>query len=1063
MAADSIDARTRAVDKMKAEPGKEMAAYQAAENQLLAIQAEQKQNLAMARAQSSATVQQNNTIAQAAEVMAAGGEAAQVQQVPVNAATQGVLGKYGMGPTVSKTTTRQNQTVTKQNITINNYNTTTNNTTNNVPNTGPVQGRPVVVNRDDTGRFKVWVNNVLAKQSEQAAIRDKEFAKRESALSRSANRMTRKLESISNNLSEKLDPRRMNSSLSSSFKTVLTMMGIGLVAKNWPKLVKIFVGLEKKITNFLEYIGILGRDGRKKAGKDSPLVDNIKYLLGGKRGSGKDVSLFTVFKEFFLGDGERLGLIELIREKIKLWAENRANALKSLKFPDVSMWKPSKSIQELAKYLGNAIQILVGGPNAAVSLAATQGREDAMEETTRSWGPGGNAAAFNSSGKVIGSDGKEHKTLTSDAAIERTRTLFKSDINDRGELSDNVAASIRQSSYTADDITGQNDHRKLNILAILEGMKNIEKSIDKFDHTAVDPSLLSALEKIGVDVSDIGKTTKKFRYVNVERTDREKELDGKEKLTHRLKLVEVDDPRYPEDKYPTITEAEGYWAFGKGKIPGLSKDGTVEYPILSKEDMGKIKTRLGAVSGNEKLSFDASDLASTKSFGEFMKTKSDRAVHETYTRSIEHAAAALDAQGDYEREQKALNDKSILHDSIERTKEVIIDPLKEKAQNTMESVENAIALDPSKGLFYRKSKKDQKKDFDKNDDAGSVAGVVTQYDKEGNLVNDKGEVWDVDKAVAAIRREQKDLKSEDTGQCARWVGLAVEEGFGKTFNFRNTPLSSIGGGRWEMEAKKEGPKLEALGFTHIPNDSVPEKGDIRVFQPKDGSHAGHIAMFDGKSWYSDFKQATYHGYKDPVSNISSSALYRFGVKSKDVGGQNTEEPTGITNDEALPAPRDTEDAIDQTLENPTLLAANTNVEAETVEEASQESEPELAVQPGSVEVERVTAKVQTPTVNADWSVSPRNNETRKGLVEEVAKHSAESTNQDERIGALLDGTISSKMDKIIANQQQGNAINMTTAQAAAANVDATYSTGQATAAAASQRSQTINQEPGWTS
>jgi len=69
--ADSIDARTRAVDKMKADPGKEMAAYQAAENQLLAIQAEQKQNLAMARAQSAATIQQNNTIAQAAEVAAA--------------------------------------------------------------------------------------------------------------------------------------------------------------------------------------------------------------------------------------------------------------------------------------------------------------------------------------------------------------------------------------------------------------------------------------------------------------------------------------------------------------------------------------------------------------------------------------------------------------------------------------------------------------------------------------------------------------------------------------------------------------------------------------------------------------------------------------------------------------------------------------------------------------------------------------------------------------------------------------------------------------------------------
>ena len=226
MAVNELDARTRAVEKMKAEPGKEVAAYQAAENQLLAIRAEQKQNLAMARQEGAAALQQNATIGQAAELAASSGGGAATVQAPVNAATQNVLAKYGAGPTITKSTQRTTQQVTKQNVTINNYNTTTNNTTNNVPNTGPVQGRPVVVNRDDTGRFKVWVSNALARQNEQAAIRDKEYQRRESALTRSANKMTRKLEAISGNISKVLDPRRMNNSLGDQIKRVLKLIGI---------------------------------------------------------------------------------------------------------------------------------------------------------------------------------------------------------------------------------------------------------------------------------------------------------------------------------------------------------------------------------------------------------------------------------------------------------------------------------------------------------------------------------------------------------------------------------------------------------------------------------------------------------------------------------------------------------------------------------------------------------------------------------------------------------------------------------------------------------------------
>lgn len=1052
MAVDSIDARTRAVDKMKAEPGKEMAAYQAAENQLLAIQAEQKQNLAMARAQSSATVQQNNTIAQAAEVAAAGGEAAQVQQVPVNAATQGVLGKYGMGPTVSKTTTRQNQTVTKQNITINNYNTTTNNTTNNVPNTGPVQGRPVVVNRDDTGRFKVWVNNVLARQNEQAAIRDKEFAKRESALSRSANRMTRKLESISSNLSEKLDPRRMNTSTTSAFKTVMTMMGIGLIAKNWPAIVKALVGVEEKVTNFLDYIGITGRSDRAKSKKDSRLVDDIKYILSGKRGTGSDVSLGSIFMEFFKGNEENPGIIDLIKGELKLWAEQRSNALKSIKFPDVSVWKPGEAIQALVGYLGNALQIIIGGPNAAVAVAAKTGRKESKSDFFRSYGQGGNAAMKNSAGEIIGADGKEHKTTLNDAVLDRTRTLVRSDLNSSGELSDNLAASIRQSSYTADDITGQNGHGKLNILGILEGMKNIEKSINKFDHTAVDPSLLEALEKIGVDVSDIGKNTKEFRYVSVERTEKEKELDGNSRATHKLKLVEVGDDNYPEDKYPTVTEAEGPWSFiGKGKIPGLNDKGTISYPILTKEDMSKIKSALSTITGNEKISFDADDIQSTKAIGEYLKTKSDREVHDTYKRSIEHAAEALEQQADYKRKSKELWEASTMKSAADRTNEVVIEPLKEKSREAMELI-NSAKIDKTKSFGTRVKRGEPEGDSEGDEGiTGSMPLVETESD--GSIISN-GKTFNVDAAVEEIiknssivskniekngdilfrKGQTKDYK-KSTGMCYRHVAQAIDVGLGNDTTLF-TAISSRPGFSGTKYAKDAGSKLESLGFRKINKASGTKKGDIVVFQPTDPSKAGHIAMNVGGRWVSDFIQNTFTGNKNPKA-YRDYALYRFG------GDQSSEDAKVVP------------DRISQPSGN--SITTDPSLELATTTTIPQSQQP---ISPAVQKLNIALNNVSTPNNVAAVQTSSPNQES---LVDVAAVANA-TGGFGEVVKGAFGNELANKLDQIIALQTQGNNINMMTAQASAANVDATYSTGQATAAAAaSGNKRGPGQEPGWTS
>lgn len=56
-------------------------------------------------------------------------------------------------------------------------------------------------------------------------------------------------------------------------------------------------------------------------------------------------------------------------------------------------------------------------------------------------------------------------------------------------------------------------------------------------------------------------------------------------------------------------------------------------------------------------------------------------------------------------------------------------------------------------------------------------------------------------------------------------------------------------------AKNYGDSLLKAGFVAIPQSAVPEKGDVAIIQPYEGGNGiGHMTMFDGKTWYSDFKQ-----------------------------------------------------------------------------------------------------------------------------------------------------------------------------------------------------------------
>ncbi len=80
-----------------------------------------------------------------------------------------------------------------------------------------------------------------------------------------------------------------------------------------------------------------------------------------------------------------------------------------------------------------------------------------------------------------------------------------------------------------------------------------------------------------------------------------------------------------------------------------------------------------------------------------------------------------------------------------------------------------------------------------------------------------------------------------SGNCAKYVRWALEAG---GFDTSGHPFYAEGYDTF----------LIKNGFTKIDPSSTPQMGDIVVFEPVDGHEAGHIAMYNGKIWISDFKQ-----------------------------------------------------------------------------------------------------------------------------------------------------------------------------------------------------------------
>lgn len=98
-------------------------------------------------------------------------------------------------------------------------------------------------------------------------------------------------------------------------------------------------------------------------------------------------------------------------------------------------------------------------------------------------------------------------------------------------------------------------------------------------------------------------------------------------------------------------------------------------------------------------------------------------------------------------------------------------------------------------------------------------------------------------AKQAVSYAQNNALAHSAGNCAHYVRLAIQAG-GEKLTVTHF-------------AKDYGNYLALAGF-HPVAAGIPLAGDVVVIQPIAGHSAGHMAIYDGYIWISDFKQ--YHGF-----------------------------------------------------------------------------------------------------------------------------------------------------------------------------------------------------------
>lgn len=628
MAAEDIENKVRKMSSQKPEDGKDLQQLQEAQNQIVQINAERQGNLQTARLENNADAANNETMSQAVEMAALGGlggAAVQQQVQAMNPQTQAVLGKYGLGqPKVQRTSSRSVQ-VTPQKITINNN--TTNTTTNNVAVPaanigGPVQGRTLAVKQNpDEGqaRFKTWISNAFAKQNQQAAAREKEYQRREWSLTRSTNKLMKHLSDLGKSVSERLDPRKLASSVGGQFKTILFLFGTMFLAKNWKRIVKFAANVE----SFL--FGEVNPNDPKAPRGRSGFSKMLISLFGGDP-EGKDGIVDSLSKLFW--NKEKNGILQLLGDKISNFFKERGDAIKAIKVPelDLDLGNLPDTVTKLIEYLGNILKAGFGGADAIKDIVSSNIKQVGKESSMASEAMEGRAFK---SAKGVNVKNTSWKDATTVSKPGSNGYLNSWDISSDNKIT-NTAGEVRQAG-TISRMLNDKTSNTVNVASVMSGMERLKNTADTKGGVLISEDFISGLQNL-IDTKGLFNnedlSIKRFKFVKREKTDDDYYREGAdwkkrgvEGLWNKvwadkytLDMVPLDDPRRGE-----VLEVEEYDGpeynvnshTGARKTKKVNKS-VFEFYEATPSFFEKVRARLGEKLNNENFSFNTSDEASLK-------------------------------------------------------------------------------------------------------------------------------------------------------------------------------------------------------------------------------------------------------------------------------------------------------------------------------------------------------------------------------------------------------------------------------------------------------------------
>lgn len=858
----------------------DFAQAQMAANQVQQINSERRTNMALQRQELEQQSGTTELLASAGAMTAMNdGSGATIRQL--NPATQAMLGKYTGGPRVQQSRSHDVKVQPNHIVIHNNYNTTT---TNNV-NAGPLQGREVSIKPVEPpgqSRFKTWISNVFARQKEETIRREKEYDKREWSLAKSANKMLRKMEDATRSVAETFNPKNLGTTIGSQFKTLLFLFGLRFLAKNWTRVLSVSKKIFEGVGNIVSFLGF-GPEGKKLAAKGDDLAGKFIKFFGG---DPKKDTILSLLKDMFT---EVLDHIRLYFEKQMAL---RGAAIKSIKFPGFNFGNDNQDkgwlgnmmdslfsklgivFSGVTGYLGDILTALVD-PKAGVSRnIIREGLDSSKKATERK----GEASMFKNHDN--GFNAGDYALVEKGDNGRKKYSLLANALEGDGSLKKTAAAQISQGRDILGTINDAQEYGKLDSGRLMSGLERLYNSAKRNKSVVVDQEFIDRLfgpNGLAKLMSSGQATEVRMKFVEDKMTAEDHALEDMyanrvhgdrtiagESAKQVWKPVEAvwdavvntDLKAAGKDLWDAATASPvvGAWQTGKryfetndkkytlvpeddprpaaiidGKRPGIQTFYSITpeaLQSLAKNSFGVQNNRGFDSSNYEALIANSEKYLTGKAGGE-------AAANQKWHRKGQAFFGEDSAQRtDYGRYQELKNiedsyDTQLKNDAFSRRWTTVGNNAKDLMNQGIGYLNRGIDWAANKYM-----------------DMTSAKNATYSYDARPIAPVDTGVQFNPQAAVEALHRN---AFSTPQHRCAEMTRKAIAAGLG-------VPDTRAITGAINSAADYSG-ALGKLGYAPLSWSTYqPRVGDVLVEPRLPGHEHGHMAMYDGTRWVSDFPQ-----------------------------------------------------------------------------------------------------------------------------------------------------------------------------------------------------------------